>query len=101
MFNAAATATAASAALPPALNILWPAWAARGWVQATMPLVLCTTLRRLGKATKSGSEEGKMACALRGILRKSTKLSRNVADQKLFGDCGERSILQARNEENG
>ena len=68
MFNAAATATAASAALPPDCKILWPACAANGCVHATIPLVLWTTLRRLAKETNSGSEEGKMALALSGML---------------------------------
>ena len=57
MFKAAATATAASAALPPSLRICCPAKAANGCVHATMPLALCTTLRRLGKDMNSGSEE--------------------------------------------
>jgi len=33
-----------------------------------MPLVLWTTLRRLGKEMNSGSEEGKMALALSGMM---------------------------------
>jgi hypothetical protein len=37
--RAAATATAASAALPPACRIRRPAWVASGCEQATMPLV--------------------------------------------------------------
>jgi len=64
---AAATATAASfvglvcggsgdglrhtAALPPFLRISIPAAAASGCVHDTIPLVLCTTERRLGKWT--------------------------------------------------
>lgn len=61
MFKAAATATAASAAFPPSLRILWPASAASGWVHATIPFVLWTTLLRLGKEINGGSSEGNIA----------------------------------------
>lgn len=84
MFKAAATATAASAAFPPALSILWPASAANGCVHATMPLALCTTLRLLGKEINSGSEEGNMAEALRGIVRTSA-LNNGKVNRKYRG----------------
>lgn len=45
--NAAPTATAASAALPPACRIRRPASAARGWLHATMPRVPYTGERLL------------------------------------------------------
>jgi hypothetical protein len=35
-----------------------PHLAARGWVQATMPFVLCTTLRRLGHFMNSADGGG-------------------------------------------
>lgn len=54
-----------TAAFPPIFNILCPASEANGWVHATMPLVLCTTLLRLGNWTNGGSPIGKMACALK------------------------------------
>lgn len=44
--RAAATATAASAALPPALSTLRPASAARGWLHATQPCWHSTGERR-------------------------------------------------------
>lgn len=62
------TATAASAAFPPSLRILWPAVAARGWVQDTIPLVLCTTLLLLGKGAKRGLGLGYTAFEFKGIL---------------------------------
>ena len=46
-----------TAAFPPALRILCPAAAAKGWVHATIPVVLCTALLRLGKVMNWGSEE--------------------------------------------
>ena len=39
-------ATAASMALPPAFRMSSPAWAARGWLVATMPRSVITTERR-------------------------------------------------------
>jgi len=47
-FKAAAVAMAASTALPPWRSILIPAWAAKGWLVATMPLLLITAERREG-----------------------------------------------------
>lgn len=47
-----------TAAFPPASRILIPHLAARGWVQVTIPSVLCTTLLRLGKVTNLGLSEG-------------------------------------------
>ena len=44
--SAAFTATAASMAFPPALRMSMPAWAASGWLVATMPLGAMTTERR-------------------------------------------------------
>src|SRR5207253_5573390 len=41
----AAVATAASAALPPCLRICRPAWAASGWLVATMPWRASTSER--------------------------------------------------------
>lgn len=43
-----------TAALPPSRRILSPACAASGWLQATMPLALCTTERRDGKRENAG-----------------------------------------------
>ena len=52
--RAAATATAASTALPPWISIRRPAREARGWAEATMPRVPITTGRcvspRFGQA---------------------------------------------------
>jgi hypothetical protein len=47
-----------TAALPPFLRISIPAVDARGCVLDTMPFVLCTTDRRLGKWTNWGSGWG-------------------------------------------
>jgi hypothetical protein len=51
--SAAATATAASAALPPACSSLRPASAARGWLQDTMPRVPYTGERLTGSVGKA------------------------------------------------
>jgi hypothetical protein len=56
-----------TAAFPPCLRIRWPASEARGWVDATMPPVLWTTLRRLGKGLKRVSGLGWTACAGMGL----------------------------------
>ncbi|KAH0373870.1 hypothetical protein KCU65_g13, partial [Aureobasidium melanogenum] len=60
MFRPAATATAASCILSIYIlcDILKPQFEARGCELDTIPLVLCTTLLRLGKATNSGSAAG-------------------------------------------
>jgi hypothetical protein len=47
--STAAVATAASTAVPPAIKIRKPAWAAKGWLAATIPLLAMTTDRREGK----------------------------------------------------
>jgi hypothetical protein len=47
--SVATVAMAASTALPPAFSTSNPAWAARGWLVATMPLWAMTLERRLGK----------------------------------------------------
>lgn len=53
-----------TAAFPPIFNILCPASAARGCVHATIPFVLCTTLRLLANCTNGGLVLGKTASAL-------------------------------------
>ncbi|KAI7051755.1 hypothetical protein KC362_g38 [Hortaea werneckii] len=68
MLSPAATATAASAQLPPLRRISRPHCAARGCVQATMALVLWTVERREGKAAKGGCGEGKVEVGLRGMV---------------------------------
>ena len=45
-----------------------PHFAARGCVQETIPLVLCTTLLRLGNLTTSCDGGGKTEGVVRGIL---------------------------------
>lgn len=47
-----------TAALPPSLSTRRPASVASGELLLTMPLVLCTTLRLLGKCMKTPSSEG-------------------------------------------
>lgn len=46
-----------------------PHFAARGWVQETMPLVLCTTLLLLLNFANWGLPSGKRSFVGRGILR--------------------------------
>lgn len=45
-----------------------PAFAARGWEQATIPLVLWTTLRRLGNLANSTGPGGYNEGARSGIV---------------------------------
>jgi hypothetical protein len=52
-----------TAAFPPCFNILWPASAASGCVQATMPPVLWTTLLLLANCVKGGVGVGWTALA--------------------------------------
>lgn len=66
-FRPAATATAASAQLPPFWRISIPHLAARGCVQATMPFVLWTTDLRDEKERKS-KPLGARAEGFRGIV---------------------------------
>lgn len=47
-----------TAAFPPSLSIRRPASVASGEEVLTIPLVLCTTLRLLGKCMKTPSSEG-------------------------------------------
>ena len=60
-----------TAAFPPFLNISSPAWVASGWVEETIPLVLWTTLRRLGKEMNCGFVVEYMWAALGVILNSS------------------------------
>lgn len=57
-----------TAAFPPALRISMPHLAAKGWVQATMPLVLWTTLLRLLNLANSTVPGGNSEGVERGIL---------------------------------
>ena len=59
-----------TAALPPAARMSMPHFAARGCVQATIPLVLCTTLLLLGNLTGTCDGGGKTEGVVRGILDK-------------------------------
>ena len=64
-----------------------PHLAARGWVQATMPLVLCTTLRRLGHFINSAEDGGYTEGVVRGMAsREERAKDRRVAVVKVKGD---------------
>jgi hypothetical protein len=68
-FSPAATATAASAQLPPRWRIASPQAAARGCVLAMMPRVLWTTERREGKGVRGvGVGVGEGGWGVRGIF---------------------------------
>lgn len=69
MFSPAATATAASAQLPPLRRISRPQALARGWVDETMPLAEWTVERREGKYEYCcSSADGKREVEWRGIV---------------------------------
>ena len=70
ILSPAATATAASAQLPPLRKISRPHCDARGCVQATMAWVLWTTERREGNEEKvGGALEAEIALVLSGMSR--------------------------------
>lgn len=52
-----------------------PHLAARGWVQATMPLVLCTTLRRLGHFMNSPDGGGYTDGVASGMARVAERVN--------------------------
>ncbi len=84
-----------TAALPPALIMSMPHLAARGWVQATMPLVLCTTLRRLGHFINSAEGGGYTDGVVRGMVRREEcAKDRRAMVVNVKGDLGKRATRQ-------
>jgi hypothetical protein len=58
-------------------------------VHATMPLVLWTTLLRLGNETNSGSEAGKIALKFNGMAPQTLSLTNCRETLKMSCEVGE------------
>jgi hypothetical protein len=64
------------------LRISIPHFAARGWVQATIPFVLWTTLRRLGHFISSADGGGNTDGVVSGILLVAAVENGNLLNEK-------------------